>query len=335
MASTDKLPNANTTDTKKFKRKNGSEFSLSYFTSLEMQGPREVLNWCMNVGLISARYECPKCDKLMKLIERNRKDTFDCFEWRCRKQSKESQHDISRSVRKGSFVYNSNLSLCDVLRIIRLWFGRCMVEFAVNEINVDSHSVTFWFRFCREVCTFDIMNESSRIGGEEFTVEVVECELSGRTYTNERYFKSNWLISGIERGTNRCFFRTIKARTKEELLAIISEWVLPGSVVVSDCWNVYDCLSDQRFIELSTKNDLTFKSPGSNENDNDNSIEPVWSAVKRFLRNTAYNEKDLDSYLGEYLWRKKYFYSMSDSVFKAFLQAIVNLYNPPGRDLPS
>ncbi|GFV65166.1 hypothetical protein TNCV_2701081 [Trichonephila clavipes] len=42
----------------------------------------------MKEGLISSRYECPKCKKGMRLAER--KGTIDGFEWRCRVVERES-----------------------------------------------------------------------------------------------------------------------------------------------------------------------------------------------------------------------------------------------------
>ncbi|GFU76229.1 hypothetical protein TNCV_527091 [Trichonephila clavipes] len=55
----------------------------------------------MKEGLIPSRYECPKCKKDMRLVER--KGTTESFEWR-RVQSKEYPHCFCRSVRKGGWV---------------------------------------------------------------------------------------------------------------------------------------------------------------------------------------------------------------------------------------
>ncbi|GFX97427.1 uncharacterized protein TNCV_1077981 [Trichonephila clavipes] len=49
----------------------------------------------MKEGLILSRYECPKCKKDMRLVER--KGTIDGFEWRCRVQSQENPHFVCRS----------------------------------------------------------------------------------------------------------------------------------------------------------------------------------------------------------------------------------------------
>ncbi|GFY19436.1 uncharacterized protein TNCV_4128231 [Trichonephila clavipes] len=75
-----------------------SEATTGFFLLLGKQGNKAVLDWVMTEGLIPSRYECPKCKKDMRLVER--KGTIDGFEWRCRVQSKENPHFVCRSVIK-------------------------------------------------------------------------------------------------------------------------------------------------------------------------------------------------------------------------------------------
>ncbi|GFU60050.1 hypothetical protein TNCV_1694391 [Trichonephila clavipes] len=42
----------------------------------------------------------------------------------------------------------------------------------------------------------------------------------------------------------------VPCRTKECLLAVIKEWVLPGTTIISDCWASYNCLKDEGFQHL-------------------------------------------------------------------------------------
>ncbi|GFW88225.1 uncharacterized protein TNCV_2649181 [Trichonephila clavipes] len=72
-----------------------SEATTGFFLLLGKQGNKAVLDWVMKEGLIPSRYECPKCRKDMRLVER--KGTIDGFEWRCRVQSKENPHFVCRS----------------------------------------------------------------------------------------------------------------------------------------------------------------------------------------------------------------------------------------------
>ncbi|GFU72601.1 mitotic-spindle organizing protein 2A [Trichonephila clavipes] len=137
--------------------------------------------------------------------------------------------------------------------------------------------------------------------------------------------------AGIERGTNRCFFRVVERRTKEELLCVIKEWVLPGSTIVSDCWKAYKCLPDEGFKHLEVNHSVCFKDPDTGAHTN--SVEGTWSAIKRFLRNhTSHAEGMFDHYLTEYLWRRSRDHSLSDETFQNFLKAVVTLYPPLGKD---
>ncbi|GFV75604.1 mitotic-spindle organizing protein 2A [Trichonephila clavipes] len=94
-----------------------SEATTGFFVLLGEQGNKAVLSWVMK-GLISSRYECPKCKKGMRLVER--KGRIDGFEWRCRVQSKENPHFVCRSVRKGMWFRHSRLSICVILRLTSL-----------------------------------------------------------------------------------------------------------------------------------------------------------------------------------------------------------------------
>ncbi|GFX92801.1 uncharacterized protein TNCV_4876581 [Trichonephila clavipes] len=78
-----------------------SEATTGFFLLLGQQGNKAVLDWVMKEGFIPSRYECPKCKKDMRLVER--KGTIDGFEWRCRVQSTENPHFVCRSVRKGTW----------------------------------------------------------------------------------------------------------------------------------------------------------------------------------------------------------------------------------------
>ncbi|GFT19774.1 uncharacterized protein TNCV_594491 [Trichonephila clavipes] len=93
---------------------NESEATAGFFLLLG-QGNKAVLDWVMKEGLIPSRYECPKCKKDMRLVER--KGMIDGFEWRCRVQSKENPHFVCRSVRKGTWFSDSRLSICVIWRL--------------------------------------------------------------------------------------------------------------------------------------------------------------------------------------------------------------------------
>ncbi|GFW64467.1 uncharacterized protein TNCV_813021 [Trichonephila clavipes] len=118
-----------------------SEATTGFFLLLGQQGNKAVLDWVMKEGLIPSRYECPKCKKDMRLVER--KGTIDGFEWCCRVQSKENPHFVCRSVRKGTW-FSDSLSICVILRLTRLDFA-LVVRMACERKFLESEATTGFF----------------------------------------------------------------------------------------------------------------------------------------------------------------------------------------------
>ncbi|GFW45406.1 DDE_Tnp_IS1595 domain-containing protein [Trichonephila clavipes] len=115
-------------------------------------------------------------------------------------------HDVCRSLRKNSWFSNSKLSMYDVLRVTKMWFGRCMNDYVVNELKLNKNTVIDWFMFCREVCMNAVVNESVKIGGVNVIVEIDESKFGKMKYGKGKPVDGKWVFGGIERGTNRCFF---------------------------------------------------------------------------------------------------------------------------------
>jgi transposase-like protein len=48
-----------------------------------------------------------------------------------------------------------------------------------------------------------------------------------------------WVFEGIERDSSKCFLVPVPDRKKETLIALIKEWIEPGTIIYSDCWGPY------------------------------------------------------------------------------------------------
>ncbi|GFU96196.1 mitotic-spindle organizing protein 2A [Trichonephila clavipes] len=287
------------------------EYSERFFALLPVFGKKAVLERCMKEGLIASSYVCPKCGKPMELRERTGKNLNDGFEWLCRNRSsvKEENHYVSRSVMKGSWFQLSNMDMCTVLLVMRKWFGRCPQKYAVADLGVGSHTAVDWYNFCRKVCIHVLIRDSCKIGGVDAIVEVDESKFGKMKYGKRRPVNGKWVFGGTERNSNKCFFRVVPCRTKECLLSVIKEWVLPGTTIISDCWASYNCLKDEGFQHLKVNHSLTFVCPVTGAHNN--SIEGSWSGIKRFLGNTTHRTEDMfDSYLQEFMWLRKNFHSV-------------------------
>ncbi|GFT30872.1 DDE_Tnp_IS1595 domain-containing protein [Trichonephila clavipes] len=148
-------------------------------------------------------------------------------------------------------------------------------------------------------------------------------------YGKGRRVNGKWVFGGVQRESNKCFFRVVESRTKEELLKVIHEWILPGTTIISDCWKAYDCLSDEGYVHLRVNHSLTFVDPDTGAHTN--SIEGTWSAIKKGLHK-AHVKGQFDSYLAEYMWRRSNGHELVDENFHKFLASIARVYPPTDHD---
>ena len=75
------------------------------------------------------------------------------------------------------------------------------------------------------------------------TPKVVEIDESFFTKSRRSYHchvtPSFWLFGGVECGTGQSFLVEVPDRTRETLEAIITEWIQPGTRIISDGWASY------------------------------------------------------------------------------------------------
>ncbi|GBO21261.1 hypothetical protein AVEN_258563-1 [Araneus ventricosus] len=89
----------------------GNIGSLSTNHQLETAEAKVVFQWCVDQGLITSGYECPKCKQQMVLTRRS--NISDGFNWACRVPGQNGHH-IKRIIRSGSW-FECNPSIPYVL----------------------------------------------------------------------------------------------------------------------------------------------------------------------------------------------------------------------------
>lgn len=189
-----------------------------------------------------------------------------------------------------------------------------------------------YYNFNREVCQVILEKKSEKIGGVGKTVEIDESKFGKRKYHRGRRVDGVWVFGGIERESKRCFFKCVEDRTKETLLSIIKENVLPGTKIISDCWKSYDCLSLEGYVHEKVNHSEHFVDPDTGACTN--TIESTWRALKTSLPVSGTVKTLYDSYFAQYCIRKQYLSSVDDK-FLAFLDLIKECYDvvSPVRDL--
>lgn len=294
------------------------EFNFDFI--FELRDQERMIEFCMKVGLITKVYTCPQCGENMHLYKRS--DVSDKYRWRCRKDD----HDVRRSIRKGSWFEKSKLKMFDILMITYMWIMNIEGDWIAIDRGVSGKTVIDWKGFCREVCIDVCVRENEMLGGEGAIVEIDDSNFGKRKCG--RKVEGTWVFGGVERGTNKCFFEVVSERSSTILLDVIRKYVLPGSIILSNCWNSYDCMENKEFVQLAANKTYQFKEPEGGEHIN--SIEGTWSAIKRKLK-TNYRQGHFDSHLFEYMWRRKH-KTEKHRLMYLFLQAVIQIYTPAQHD---
>lgn len=123
--------------------------------------------------------------------------------------------------------------------------------------------------------------KTEMIGGVGKVVEIDESKFGKRKYNKGHYVQGQWIFGGIERETGKAFLIPVEKRDAKTLLAIIKEWIRPGTTIISDCWKAYDCLEDEGFKHLTVNHSVNFVDPETGAHTN--TVEGMWRHAKAFL----------------------------------------------------
>jgi transposase-like protein len=140
---------------------------------------------------------------------------------------------------------------------------------------------------------------SEKIGGPNKTVEIDESKFGKRKYGRGHPVKGQWVFGGVERESGRTFLVPVADRTAETLMAVIDEWIGPGTTVISDCWGAYRNLNAQGYTQLTVNHTLQFVDQQTGAHTN--TIESTWRHVKAYL-NPCNRKQDYIYQLAHYMF---------------------------------
>ncbi|KAL4121095.1 hypothetical protein QTP88_013669 [Uroleucon formosanum] len=81
------------------------------------------------------------------------------------------------------------------------------------------------------------------------------------------------------------------------LLAIIKEWIKPGTTIISDCWKAYNTLNNEGYTHMTVNHSLHFKDPETGVHSN--TIESSWRHSKHPCRITVVKKTFYAGYLAK------------------------------------
>lgn len=294
------------------------KYNMTLFYNLQKQGQLAVINWCMDKGLISKRYECPSCGKDMKLKPHYRA-TSDGYSWACTHYSPKKTY--KKSVREGSVFNQVRVGIIKALLLLYLLVKRCSAYFICFELEININTFTNWKKFCQTLYIDACVCENTNLGGQGVTVEIECLHFKGK-YLKENERKNMWVFGGVENCSNKYFFEVCEGREKKDLLKVINKRILPGSTVISQLWKGYNHDAEDS-DNFSVTYNVVYDKNGVKK--------LLWNSIKKSLCETKWTPNNFDVYIAEFMWRRLHG-SNQHTLFPSFMKGIINCYPPKFKD---
>ena len=117
-----------------------------------------------------------------------------------------------------------------------------------------------------------------------------------------------WVFGGIERGSKDSFMMVVPDRSKNTLMPIITQYIRPGTTIISDEWRAYCDIGVSGYTHLTVNHSQNFVNPRTGAHTN--GVEAgYWSCMKRMMRRQGVMTTSNDlfpTYLVEFLWRRRF-----------------------------
>jgi len=158
------------------------------------------------------------------------------------------------------------------------------------DIGCDQ-TIVDWKQFCRDVCVSYFLNHPEPIGGENRVVEIDESLFSRRKYNRGRILKEQWIFGGYDAVEKKGFLVPVPARDAGTLLPIVQQWVMPGSIIHSDMWQVYNKLGTLGYEHETVNRSLFFVDPVTGVHTNH--VEAMWQRAKNKFKSHMDQQTEL------------------------------------------
>ena len=148
-----------------------------------------------------------------------------------------------------------------------------------------------------------VIDRSEPIGGNGIEVEIDESKFGKRKYHRGHRVEGQWVFSGREKyNKQKIFMVPVDNRKASTLLPLLKKWILPGTIIHSDCWKAYSQLEKMGYTHVTVNHSKEFVSRSSAACTN--SIESDWRHAKVHMPYYGTHLGDHAGYLAEFMWRR-------------------------------
>ena len=147
-------------------------------------------------------------------------------------------------------------------------------------VGINKNTIVDWFNLCREVCAVYMDQiETEKIGGVGKVVEIDESKFGKRKYNRGRRREGQWVLGGVERGSEEMFMQIVPSRDAATLLPVIITNVKPGTEIHTDEWRSYARLNRRGYVHHTVNYSIEFVNPANGAHTQ--SIECTWAHAKK------------------------------------------------------
>jgi IS1 family transposase len=209
------------------------------------------------------------------------------------------------SVRKNSFFLDIKLDFHVIFKIMDLWLDETPICLATEKTNISKPTIIKIYKNLRNVLGKYLEQNPPVIGGNGNIVQIDETVIAKRKHNRGRIIPQKWVVGAIDTVSKDIIIRHLDNRSRDELRNVICDAITESCTVTTDLWRGYLNIFENRDITHNTVNHSeNFVDPITGAHTN--SIENVWSHLKQSLRRKYQRRSThLQSYIDEFLWRKK------------------------------
>ena len=218
-----------------------------------------IVQYCMDTAILRDQQTCEKCSNTMILKDCPTSQYSDNFYWYC-----PSTTDHQASIRRNSILSGKRISLTWFLSVLSHFSKNLSVSQTAKEDDLQYSTVKNIYDSIRNCMAEDLLqNTDTMIGGPGTVVEIYESLFGKRKYNRGRQVRGTRILGGIERGSNKCFLVecTNNRRDHHTLLALIKQYIRPGTTIISDCWAGYRFLEQHGYRHVDVNLSRNFVDP--------------------------------------------------------------------------
>lgn len=275
------------------------------------------LEFLKETGLIMKELRCEKCYSPMKFSKDN--GLSDGYIWYCDKMFDKKRCSTKKSIRKGSWFFNSKLKLEEIFLLTYEIVRGTKTTDIESEYHFNSHTLTLWRKFVNQKMLDFVEFSFEKVGGSGKIVEVGISNFGRNKKSDGCSMRSQWVFGGVERVSGKLFLVAIDNNRIETLVDLMKKSIKQGTTIYLDAGSTHIALGSEEFNDLSVNYNLTF----SDANSHTNTIRCMWRHIESSL--PIYNRQvEFKYYIAIYLFNKHCEREKIDT-FNTFLEFIINV----------